>query len=70
MILGLMITDALLKQLRWQTVLKYLNLFKLNIYFIRAKFFLDFKTNIEAFLCFEIYGKFRSNEIYIIFKKV
>ena len=28
------------------------------------------KTNIQAFLCFEIKGKFRSSEIYISFKKV
>ena len=40
------------------------------MYFVRAKFTLDFKTNIQAFLCFEIKGKFRFKEIYISFKKV
>ena len=30
---------------------KDLNLFKWNIYFVRVKFTLDFKINIQAFLC-------------------
>ena len=47
------------------TVLKDLNLFKLNIYFVRAKFTLDFKTKKSLYICFEIKGKFHSNEIYI-----
>ena len=36
----------------------------------KRKFILDFKTNIQAFLCFEIKGKFPSNEKYFSFKKV
>ena len=50
--------------------MKDLNLSKLDIYFKRANFNLDFKTNIQTFLCFEIKGKLRSFEIYISFKKV
>ena len=40
---------------------------KLNIYFERAKFTLDFKTNIQltSNSCFEIKGKFRSFKINI-----
>ena len=44
--------------------------YKWNIYFKRAKFTLDFKTKKRVYICFEIKGKFRSNEIYISFKMV
>ena len=46
-----------------QTDLKDLNNLKWSIYFVNAKVTLDFFTNIQGFLSFEIKGKFRSNEI-------
>ena len=65
-----MIHPILLKITLTANCFKRFNLFKLNIFFKRAKFTLDFKTNIQTFLCFEIKGVFRSFEINISFKKV